>query len=122
MSFIIPICLAVALGLFLVAKRSPNPTQIVRSLPPADRLFLADELERITRLPLRTAEDEDAWYTATQETERRLRTRFTDADSVVPHELFHYFHDADIHRKDPSYRIAQEEQIVAFIRQLRQQT
>jgi hypothetical protein len=33
----------------------------------------------------------------------------------VPHVLYHYFGDADIHRKEPSYCAAQERYITEFI-------
>ena len=73
-------------------------------------------------MPLNTSEDEDAWLSATRQFMQRLQSRFTDVAAVVPHELYHYFHDADIHRKEPSYRAAREKRIVAFIRELREQT
>jgi len=105
----------------LCVRRSPDPAKIARALSTEDRRFLADELERITRLPTNTDEDIKAWYAATQQTQQRLRTRFADVASVVPHRLYHYFIDADIHRKEPSYRAAQEEPILEFIRLLREE-
>jgi hypothetical protein len=122
LSIILPIGLALVLGFFLVARRGPNPRRIARPLSTSDRQFLADELEHIIRLPLQTAEDEDAWYAATADTQRRLSERLGDVASIVPHQLYHYFQDADIHRKEPSYRVAQEKPIVDFIRQLHEQT
>jgi hypothetical protein len=53
---------------------------------------------------------------------QRLGARFPGVSAVVPHELYHYFGDADIHRKEPSYRSAQEARIVEFIRLLREET
>jgi len=84
-----------------------------------DRQFLADQIEPITKLPLETPEDEDAWLAATRAVMRRLSARLSDVASVVPHHLYHYFDDADIHRKSPSYRAAQERRILEFIQQLR---
>jgi hypothetical protein len=122
LSAVIPVAvLVLAAALLLVVRRPRDPKQIVHSLSISDRHFLADELERITRLPLDTAADEDAWYAATEETQQRLRARFSDVASVVPHRLYHYFTDADNHRKEPSYRAAQEAPILAFIRQLREE-
>ena len=106
--------MVLAAALLLVVRRPRDPKRIIHSLSISDRHFLADELERITRLPLDTAADEDAWYAATQETQHRLRGRFSEVASVVPHRLYHYFTDADIHRKEPSYRAAQEEPILAL--------
>jgi hypothetical protein len=122
LSAFILVVVAVVLGVVLLARRAADPRRIVSSLSPTDRQFLADELERVTRLPLRTSEDEAAWYAATRETQQRLRSRFGEVASVVPHQLYHYFQDADIHRKEPSYRAAQEKQITDFIRQLREET
>jgi hypothetical protein len=79
--------------------------------------LIADQLEPITCLPLRTAEDEDAWYEVTRAMMQRLRASFSDVASVVPHVLNHYG-DADIHRKEPSYRTKQERYITDFIREL----
>ncbi len=90
-----------------------------RPLSRGDRQFLADQIEPITKLPLETPEDEDAWLAATRDVMRRLSARFPDVASVVPHHLYHYFDDADIHRKDPLYRAAQERRIIEFIQQLR---
>lgn len=103
-----------------MARRSPSPRRVAQTLSPSDRQFLADELEQITRLPLNTAEDEEAWHAATEATRRRLSSRFRDVASVVPHELDHYFVDADIHRKEPSYRTTAEAPILEFIRLLRE--
>src|SRR6476660_6005786 len=87
----------------------------------ADRQFIADQIEPITKLPLNTNEDEDAWYAATRAMMQRLKARFPDVASVVPHQLYHYIDDADIHRKEPAYRAAQERYIGHFIQELREQ-
>lgn len=121
MSILIPVCIAIAAVLLLSVWRSPRAREIARSLSPADRQFIADQLEPITHLPLNTAEEEDAWYVATRDMMQRLKTRFPDVASVLPHALYHYIDDADIHRKEPSYLAAQERYIVEFIRELRAQ-
>jgi hypothetical protein len=119
--FIVIVAVLVIVALLLLCvRRSPDPVKIARSLSIEDRRFLADELERITRLPTNTDEDLTAWYAATEQTQQRLRTRFSDVASVVPHRLYHYFIDADIHRKEPSYRAAQEAPILDSIRMLRE--
>jgi len=101
-------------------RRGPKPRDIARSLSPADRQFIADQIEPITKLQLSTAADEDAWLATTRAAMQRLKERFPDVASVVPHELYHYFDDADIHRKKPSYRAASEARILEFIRLLRE--
>jgi hypothetical protein len=121
LSLVLPIGLVLLLGFFLLARRGADPRVVARSLSTSDRQFLADELDRIVRLPLHTAEDEDAWYAATADARERLRSRFDDVGSVVPQPIYHYFSDADLHRKEPSYRAAQEKYVVDFIRRLREQ-
>ena len=122
MNIIIPIIVGTIVGLLFAIRRSPGAREIARSLSPEDRSFIADQLEPITRLPLRTAEDEDAWYEATRAMMQRLGERFSDVASVVPHVLYHYIGDADIHRKEPAYRRKQERYITEFIRELREQS
>jgi hypothetical protein len=92
------------------------------SLSPADREFIADQLEPITKMSVSTAEEEHAWYAATRATMERLKTRFPDVASVVPHQLYHYFDDADIYRKEPSFRATWERYVLDFIRELRAPT
>jgi hypothetical protein len=119
LSIVTLVGIAIALALLLSIRRSPRAREIARPLSPADRRFIADQLEPITQLPLSTAEDEDAWDIATREMMQRLSARFPDVASVVPHELYHYISDADIHRKEPAYRAAQERYILEFIHELR---
>jgi hypothetical protein len=121
MSIIIPVGIGIALLVVLCIRRSPKAREIVHSLSPADRQFIADQIEPITKLPLNTAEDEDVWLAATRAVMQRLSTRFSDVASVAPHQLYHYFDDADIHRREPSYRIASEARILEFIRLLREE-
>ena len=49
-----------------------------------------------------------------------LKESFPDVASVVPEQVYHYFDDADIHRKEPLYRVASEARVVQFIRLLRE--
>ncbi len=122
MSIFVPILIGAIVGLLFALRRGPKPHDIVASLPQDDRQFLADELERITRLPLRTSADEDAWYATTHDVQHRLRERFGEVAAVVPHRFMIYFHDADVHRTQPAYRAAQEKHVIDFIRQLREGT
>ncbi len=93
-----------------------------RPLSPADREFIAAQLEPITRLPVTSATEEQAWYVATRAVMERLKTRFPDVASVVPHQLYHYFDDADIYRKEPSFRATWERYVLDFISELRAPT
>jgi hypothetical protein len=121
LNIIIPVGIGVAVLLALCIRRSPKSREILQSLSPADRQFIADQIEPITKLPLNSAEDEEAWLAATRFVMQRLNTRFQDVASVVPHQLYHYFDDADIHRKEPSYRVASEARVLEFIRLLREE-
>jgi hypothetical protein len=120
LNILVPVIVGIAVALLFAVRRGPKPRDIARSLSPADRQFIADQIEPITKLSLNTAEDESAWLAATQAVMQRLGARFPDVASVVPHQLYHYFDDADIHRKRPSYRAAQEARILEFIRLLRE--
>jgi hypothetical protein len=93
-----------------------------RSLSPEERKFIADQLEPITTMPVSIAKEEEAWYAATRATMQRLNMRFADVASIVPHQLYHYFDDADIYRKEPSFRATWERYVLDFIRDLRAPT
>jgi hypothetical protein len=121
LNIIVPIGIGIALLLALCIRRSPKPREIVQSLSPADRQFIANQIEPITKLPLDTTEDESAWLAATRAVMERLGTRFPEVASVVPEQVYHYFDDADIHRKEPSYRAASEARIREFIKLLREE-
>jgi hypothetical protein len=121
LNILVPVIVGIAVGLLFAVRRGPKPRDIARSLSPADRHFIADQIEPITKLPLNTAADEDVWLGATRAAMHRLEARFSDVASVVPEQVYHYFDDADIHRKEPSYRVAREARILEFIRLLREE-
>ena len=121
MSIIVPVGIGIALLLALCIRRSPKPREIAQSLSAADRQFIADQIEPITKLPLDTAADEDAWLAATRAVIQCLKERFPDGNWVVPEQVYHYFDDADIHRKEPSYRAASEARVLEFVRLLREE-
>ncbi len=121
MNILLPVIIGIVAILLFAVRRGPKPRYIARSLSPADRQFIADQIEPITKLPLSTAADEDAWLAATRAAMQRLKERFPDVASVVPEQVYHYFDDADIHRKEPSYRVAKEAGILEFIRLLREE-
>jgi hypothetical protein len=121
LNILFPFIVGIAVILLFAVRRGPKPRDIARSLSPADRQFIADQIEPITKLPLNTAADEDAWLAASRAAMQRLKERFPDVASVVPEQVYHYFDDADIHRKEPSYRVASEARILEFIRLLREE-
>jgi hypothetical protein len=121
LNVLVPVVVGIVVGLLFALRRGPKPRDIARSLLLADRQFIADQIEPITKLPLRSAADEDAWLAATRAVMQRLKERFPDVASVVPEQVYHYFNDADIHRKEPSYRAASESRILEFITLLREE-
>ena len=121
MNILVPVIVGIAIGLLFAVRRGAKPRDIAHSLSLADRQFIADQIEPITKLPLSTAADEDVWLAATRAVMQRLKERFPDVASVVPEQVYHYFDDADIHRKEPSYRIAREARVLEFIRLLREE-
>ena len=121
MNIFLPVGIGIALLFALCIRRSQKQRKIVQSLSLGDRQFIADQIEPITELPLVTIEDELAWLVATRAVMERLGTRFSQVASVVPEEVYQYFDDADIHRKEPSHRAASEARVREFIRLLRQE-
>ena len=64
MNILVPVIIGIVAILLFAVRRGPKPRDIARSLSPADRQFIADQIEPITKLPLNTAADEDAWLAA----------------------------------------------------------
>ena len=94
-----------------------------RPLSPADREFIAAQLEPITRLPVTSATEEQAWYVATRAVMERLKTRISRCClGRAAYQLYHYFDDADIYRKEPSFRATWERYVLDFISKLRAPT
>jgi hypothetical protein len=119
-SVVIALAAIVSVVWLLFVRQSRRARRVIRSLSPADREFIADELEPITRLPLNTAEDEDAWYAATGAAIEHIGARLPEFASQVLPRLLPYFHDSDIFRQEPSYRAARERYVHEFIRELRE--
>ena len=109
-----------ALAVAIVQQRRRG-RRVLRSLSVEDRKFIADQFEPFTRLPLSTAEDEDAWQEARHATFERLGERVPEFAREVLPGFLPYFNDADIFRREPDYRAAQERRFVDFIHELRAQ-
>ena len=118
MNIVIPVAVGIAIGLLFAFRRGPKTRGIARSLLPADRQFVVDQLEPITKLPLTTVESEDAWHASARAAMQCLENRFPDIASVLPQQVYHCLDDADVHRKEPSYRDADEARVHKFIRLL----
>jgi hypothetical protein len=119
MNIIIALAAVIGFVSLLFVRQSRRAKRVLRSLAPEDRSFIADELEPITRLPLNTAEDEDAWYAATRAAMDRIGTRLPQFGSEVLPRFFPYFNDSDVFRREPDYRASQERRVIKFIHDLR---
>jgi hypothetical protein len=106
---------------FAITRLRRRDQRVLRSLSAEDRQFIADQFEPFTRLPLGTAEDEDAWQEARHATFERLGERVPDFAREVLPRVLPYFNDADIFRREPDYRATQERRFVDFIHELRAQ-
>lgn len=60
-------------------------------------------------MPISTKEERDLWYTEAEKLSKRLAEDYRDIYDMLPHEIEHYFADADIRAKDPAYAKYQEE-------------
>jgi hypothetical protein len=113
--------LAAIVGLISVpfVRQSRRDQRVLRSLSSDDRQFIADQFEPFTKLPLSTLEDEDAWDAARHATFERLGERVPDFAREVLPRFLPYFNDADIFRREPSYRAGRERYVIQFIHELR---
>jgi hypothetical protein len=84
------------------------------------REFFADELERLLGLPLQPKEAQRQWYEEARNLQKVMQ-QYPDVE--IPHEIWHFFSDADIRSKprELEYRDAQEQIVRDFIRSLRGQ-
>ena len=111
----------VVLGLLAVeyVRQRHRRRNVLLSLSAEDRKFIADQLEPFTLLPIRSAEDEAVWWDARDATFERLRERVPEFAKEILPSLVPYFNDADIFRREPDYRAAQESHVVGLIHELR---
>lgn len=79
--------------------------------------FLADELERLLKLPLESRADLDSWYVEARKLEMAAKTHALE----LPEEVWHFLADADIRSRphETEYREVQERTIVSYIEALR---
>ncbi|MFA6562259.1 MAG: hypothetical protein WCV00_10170 [Verrucomicrobiia bacterium] len=79
--------------------------------------FLAVELDRLMKVPLGNKSDVAAWYQDAGRVQRSLVERFPTLE--FPHEVWHFFADADIRARDAEYRLRQEQVIADYIKKVR---
>ena len=81
--------------------------------------FLADQLERLSRLPLTTADDVAAWDHQAAQLQTELEQRFPRLE--FPHAIHHFLTDSDIRARDAGYRERQERFIAEYVARVRQE-
>ena len=79
--------------------------------------FLADELERLMNLPLKSKEDVRHWANQAHKLQSLLTERFPKLD--FPHDIWHFLADADIRERDSDYKDAQHKKISDYIARVR---
>jgi hypothetical protein len=81
--------------------------------------FFAAELERLLELPLQPEEALRVWYEEARKLQQTLHQQYPGVE--VPHEIWHFFSDADIRAKgsEAAYRDRQEAIVREFIDSLR---
>jgi len=87
---------------------------------PTDRAaaeFVAERLERLVGLPLDTPEDEKRWGSECAIFQTALATHFPTFE--LEHQVWHFFTDTDIRRKEAGYRQWQHEVVANYIIRLR---
>jgi hypothetical protein len=79
--------------------------------------FVADELERLLALPLRSKGDLDAWYLQARKLQKAVKEHAVE----LPEEVWHFLADADTRSKphEAEYRALQEEMVRKCIEALR---
>lgn len=86
----------------------------------AVRVDLAAHLECLLAKPLEYPGDIDPWRDMATEVETYIMENWSKLDIEVPHQVLHYFCDADIRLKDIEYRRMQESAVRNFIAELRE--
>ena len=87
---------------------------------PTDRAaaeFVAEQLERLVVLPLDTPADEERWERECASFQAALEKRFPTFE--LEHQVWHFFTDTDIRRKDAGYRQRQHQAVADYIGRLR---
>jgi hypothetical protein len=79
--------------------------------------FLAGELERLMKLPLKSKADVTHWASEAQNLETTLKERFPEFE--FPHHIWHFLDDGDIRERDWDYADAQHKEIRDYIAQVR---
>lgn len=80
---------------------------------------LADLLDHLLNLPLGSQDEVEEWYETASSAEEFLETHWSDLTVPIPHDIYHFFSDADIRAKESGYRVSQEDEVRRLIALLR---
>jgi|GEM_PF-4226484 len=78
---------------------------------------LADDLKLLQGMRIEAKPDLKAWYEEARKVQGRIR-QVPELPNSVPEAVWHFLTDADAWSKDAHYRMSQERQISAIIKQL----
>jgi hypothetical protein len=84
---------------------------------PEAAAYLASQLERLMAMSLTLPAETDSWYDEVAAVKQSLEIRFPKFEPF--HEVWHFFADADIRRRDGKYRDYQHRIMSEYIRHLR---
>ncbi len=93
-----------------------SPFQDVGCSPEAAN-YLASQLERLMALPITSPAETDKWYEEVAAVKEAMKMQFPQFEPF--HEIWHFFSDADIRRRDSGYRDRQHGIISEYVRHLR---
>jgi|GEM_PF-1765820 len=76
---------------------------------------LSAELQVLDVLPIATKEEREAWESARQSFEKKLRSVWSGVYDSLPHEIEHYLCDVDIRARDAGYARYQRERLACLL-------
>jgi hypothetical protein len=79
--------------------------------------YLATQLERLMALPISSLSEIEKWDDECEAVQAELKMRFPGFDPL--HEVWHFFGDSDIRRRNSGYRDRQHRIISDYVKHLR---
>ena len=78
---------------------------------------LSYDIRVLNQRPIATEAERNLWHIEVQRLREKLRSTYKEISRDLPHELEHYFDDADIRARDAGYRKRQED-FIAWLLEL----
>jgi len=103
----------------MFGKRNEKPFRDAGRSPEAAN-YLAAQLERLMALSLTTPVDAERWYQERDSVQQILEEQFPRFEPF--HEVWHFFADADIRRRNSGYRDHQHRLMSEYVNHLRHET